>query len=81
MPSFSKTFIIQYFPSRPEKLDKRRCVSVGHMDTLLTQPALPERGQVPDEREGGVLDVCEHVHRKSSSWWENALQRLSDQTC
>ena len=55
-------------------------MSVGDLDTFLTQPPLPKCGQIPHEWEGGLLDVCLHVHRKGTNWWQNVVQRLSNKT-
>ena len=54
---------------------------MGYVDPLLSQPPLPKCGQISHEREGSLPHVGQHVHRKSTTWWENALQRFPDPSC
>ena len=42
-------------------LDQTGGLSLGGVDPQLSQPSLAQRGQVPDEREGGVPDVSPDV--------------------
>ncbi len=61
-------------------LDETGGLLLGGVDPLLPQPPLAQRGQVPDEREGGVSDVSPDVLQQSSSRWKTSLQRLPDKT-
>ena len=57
-----------------------RCLRVGRLDVQLPFLAETQHGEVPDEWEGGLLDVGHHVHVQGAPWWKASLSRLPDQT-
>ena len=61
-------------------MESSRCLRVGRLDVQVPFLAETQHGEVPDEWEGGLLDVGHHVHVQGAPWWKASLSRLPDQT-
>ena len=52
------------------------CLSLGRVDVLFSQSSSSQHREVPDEWQGCMSDVCQHVHRQGTARGKTSLQRL-----
>ena len=64
----------------PQAVEQGRGLLLGGVELPLPQPPLPQRGQVPDERQGRLSHVRPDVLQQSSSGGQTSIQRLPDKT-